>query len=197
MPADGGLAFPLGHYVADGSLGTPGIRVGTRTVPVDPPQLTVWLAAHGTVPEVYERAWTLDAARNAARLDGAAFAGAAADLAAAGLLVAVGAEGEEAARFAKAHRFAALLVGLGPVPHAPEWFALGLPGETVTAVPALAYDVWQWGPAAASLWELCEVLAAVEREADYADTAAADLLPDLLGCLHPVLAGHAGYLDLS
>ncbi|GAB2935785.1 hypothetical protein GCM10027280_24630 [Micromonospora polyrhachis] len=200
--ADGSLLLPVGHYVA-GQGQEHWVRIGARTTRIrDDETANVWWLAHGLTDQATP--WTAQAVREHAGLPADRFAEAMAELRAAGLLCEVDPADDVAAeRFARRHRLHPLQPGLGAHPQLPGWYAIGLPDlPAAVVVPPFAFEVWQWAPALDSLWHACEAVAVLEDEAaDPDDPAAADdaeplsVLTDLLYCLHPLLAGHAAYLD--
>ncbi|MGW4499081.1 hypothetical protein ACWENR_10765 [Micromonospora sp. NPDC004336] len=200
---NGPLLLPVGHYVAGQGL-EHWVRVGARTIRIrGDDAVAVWWLAHGLTDQATP--WTARVVAEHAGLPADRFTGATTELRQAGLLREVDPADDRAAeRFARRHRLHPLQPGLGAHPELPGWYAIGLPDvpEAAVVVPRFAFEVWQWAPAADSLWQACEAIAVWEDElADPDDPAAADdaeplsVLTDLLYCLHPLLAGHAAYLD--
>ena len=109
-----------------------------------------------------------------------------------GLLVEV----TDPASFAERYRLAPLFVGLGNRPDDLEQFAIGVPGlEPLATVSSAAFELWQWGWVAPSLWAHCEVLATIgEQEADGPSTPDAQL-GTVLGGLHSLLENFVAFLD--
>ena len=99
-----------------------------------------------------------------------------------------GPEDADAAAFAAAHRLRGLKLGLGQDPAAPDGLLLGLPGQRAVAVSRFGYEVWLWGQRTPTLWSACERIA---------QARAAEVLPELIESLHPLLAAAVAYLDIA
>lgn len=98
--------------------------------------------------------------------------------------------------FAHSYRLAPLFLGLGNQPDDLEHFHIGVPGlEPLATVDATAFELWQWGSVAPSLWSHCEVLATIkEQEAGASTTPDAHLGP-VLGALPALLEAFVAYLE--
>jgi hypothetical protein len=115
-----------------------------------------------------------------------------------GLLVEV--TPDDAVAFAGEHRVVPLLLGLGNSAADPHRYGFGLLGQPpVLTVPALTYDLVQWGGLADNLWEVCQAFAAAGEE-----TAAPDpeqdpqyVLRTFIEALPPLFAAQAVHLDAA
>ncbi|MGQ0840909.1 hypothetical protein [Actinokineospora sp.] len=190
------LVFPVGHYLGERHPeATHIVRVGRERHELTADEFGVWVLAHGS-GEVGRGAWTTE---DLLALAGpAALAGAAATvdrLAAAGTLVLV--RPSDAVAFAETYRMDSLLVGLGNSAADPDHYAVGIPGVApVALLDASAYELWQWGHLAPTLWQTCEVRAKVSMELGepVRDT---EVLADLLGDLRVLLVSSCAYLDVA
>jgi hypothetical protein len=158
------VALPIGHY-----LGVHGgvhlVRTGEHDRHLDEEGFRAWVLAHGVPDE------------HAPAPQGP-------------LIVRVVPGSRESEDFARTHRLRPLLVGLGADPLRPGWYGLGLPGQVLTVVPQFAFEVWQWAPAAADLWEFCRDWAERE-EPDNERSEPRAVLEDLLYCLPLLLSVNA------
>jgi hypothetical protein len=194
------LLLPVGQYLGPRRVdrrASHDVRCGIHRHELDPTRARVWLAAHA--PLALPDPWPdpRQAIAKIARLESGECATVIAALLDAGLLIDLDPDDFDAIDFAMAHRLAPLLTGLGEPDDAPGWLTVGVPGSPVGVLPPLARDVWVWASAAETLWDLCKALAAVECEMESSDTEPGDLLPDVLGCLGPIMGIGAGYLDSS
>jgi hypothetical protein len=98
--------------------------------------------------------------------------------------------------FARKYRLTPLFLGLGNRPDDREHFDIGVPGlDPLATVDSAAFELWQWGSVAPSLWAHCEVLATM-REQESGDPATPDeQLGLVLGALPALLAGFVAYLE--
>lgn len=191
------IVFPVGHYMGERHPERHHIvRLGLthRTLTAD--EFGVWVLAHGTT-EVGTGAWPvgelLDLATDAELPDAP---DAVARLVEAGLLALVDAEAGGTRRFAESHRMHPLLVGIGNTDDEPDRYQLGFPGlPPVAVVDTSAYELWQWGHLAPTLWHTCEVREKVAAGLGE-PVAAADLVADTLGDLRVLLANSCAYLDI-
>lgn len=187
--------FPVGHYMGERHPERHHVvRLGLTHRKLTPDEFGVWVLAHGT-EEIGRGAWTVGALLDlaeSAELPGARDA--VAELTASGLLAVV--DGGGARRFAEGHRMHPLLVGIGNTDDEPDRYQLGFPGlPPVAVVDASAYELWQWGHLAPSLWHSCEVREKVAAGLGE-PVPAADLVDDTLGDLRVLLANSCAYLDV-
>jgi hypothetical protein len=190
------IVLPVGLYTGPlyPGVGEPlryhSVRIGqlTMTLP-DDEAYTVWRAAHRP-PARAGQPWTRIAVLQAAYELGVPdpapiLAGYLED----GLVVEV--EPGDAVGFAERHRVVPLLLGLGNTPADPQRYGLGLLGKPpLVTVPALTYDLIQWGGIADNVWDVCQAFAAAGREAasteaeqdpEYVLATFVESLPTLLG----------------
>jgi hypothetical protein len=156
--------------------------------------------AHG-LPGLSDRRpgtrWTRHAIADAVRERGGAdVSGVVAELVRDGALIEVAAGPADTAGFSRAHRFRALLLGLGAAEERPDQFHIGLTGRPLATVDELAFDFWQWAPLHDSVWEACQALAGVERASSGTAPTIEQMLDLLLERLHILLANGCGYLDV-
>ena len=188
--------LPLGHYLGPWhrAPGAPAqchrVRVGREPRRLfSDEQFLAWVFAHGIPEELDADPWTRASVQERGRqATGLELSEAVDDLLAEGLLVEVGPEEADAAAFAAAHRLRGLKLGLGEDPAAPDGVLLGVPGQPAVAVSRFGYDVWLWGQRTPTLWSACERIA---------QARAAEVLPELIETLHPLLATAVAYLDVA
>jgi len=208
--ADEPLVFPLGHQMGpfhqhrDAPPSYWVIRLGWDSPLLhEPDAAVVWSLAHGLADRVHTTPWTRSAIRSAAEESGIADCDGVLDgLLERGLVAELSPGTAAAAEFAGTHRVQSLLLGLGALPDHPEADGIGLLGMPPLAqVGPRSYQFWQW----AHLWPtladaaggLAEMAAAESPAAPPADADATTVLDRLLRELHPLLCGHAVYLDRS
>jgi len=108
-----------------------------------------------------------------------------------GLLVEV----TDAESFAQRYRLASLFLGLGNLPDDLDSFAIGVPGlDPLAVVSSAAFELWQWGWVAPSLWAHCEVLATIGEQETGPSSPEAELGP-VLDTLPSLLAGFVAFLE--
>ena len=187
-----GWVFPVGHYLGPFFPG-PGeplhshrVRVGGEITHLfTDDEFAVWSLAHGLPGRPLGVPWTRAAIAATIREQGRDMSDVLADLLTDGPLLEV-ADGRE---FAHRYRFQALLLGLGASAERPDLFHIGLTGRPLATVDQLAFELWQWAPLRASVWDACVVFAGV------AGAPPDDLLDPVLARLHVLLANGCGYLD--
>jgi hypothetical protein len=181
--------FPIGHGAGpDASTESMPyvVRVGRTAEQLSAPEFGVWLLAHRLthVTELAAACADADIDDPERHVD---------TLLSRGLLAAA----DDVTAFAQRYRLLPLFVGLGNRPDDPERFAIGVPGlEPLATLGSIAYELWQWGWVAPSLWAHCEVLATIGETADAPGTASAQLgaildgvsvlLADFVAVLDPV-----------
>jgi hypothetical protein len=198
------LVFPVGQcggrVAADDP--TPAryrVRVGERVFALTKSRFMGWVAGHGSHSLPDGAKWTVAAATESLAAMGVPDAGNVLnDLRSDGLLADVGPTDE--VDFARRHRLAPLLLGLGNSPRSPGGYSIGLPDRPVVDLPRPLNTVWEWSDTAPDLWSMCRRFAEAEREYEGHDPRLADpprVLHDLLRDLHRLLRVNAAYLDLA
>jgi hypothetical protein len=174
--------LPVGHYLGERHPeGMHYVRVGLEHQTMTEDEFGVWALSHQDGPQ-----WSVEEVlKLAARADLPDAATSAERLLSVGALVTV----TDHEAFARAYRLQTLLVGLGNTPEDPDTYAVGLPGQEPARLGAGSYELWQWSALAPSLWHTCEI------RAKLADAVVADVVPELLADLRPLLANNCGYLD--
>ncbi|HEY0448950.1 hypothetical protein [Actinophytocola sp.] len=184
--------FPVGHYMGERPAhGQHVVRVGLEHRLLSADEFGVWVLAHGTA-ENGRRAWAVSDVLALAADSSLPGGPAAVDrLVALGALVVA----DEPRRFAESYRLRPLLVGLGNSPSEPDRYRVGFPGlPPVAELDAMAYELWQWGHLAPSLWHTCEVREKVAAGLG-APVSVVDLLDGLLGDVRELLLNSCAYLD--
>lgn len=190
--------FPVGHGAGPFVLAeetAPAhhlVRVGRTPEQLTEAEFATWVLAHYPA-EPDGRAWTVaDLVAAGPDLGLPDVEQQIAALLSRGILVEV----TDPAAFAHQYRMASLFLGLGNRPDDLDQFAIGVPGlEPLAIVGSAAFELWQWGWVAPSLWAHCEVLATIgEQEADAPSTPEAQLGP-VLGTLPSLLAGFVAFLE--
>ncbi|MEE6258881.1 hypothetical protein [Plantactinospora sonchi] len=202
-PPPGGLLFPVGHYlgaVYPGAEEPPAyhrLRVGDSVVRLfSEEEFGLWVLAHGLPGRPVDQPWTLAAlAESVRRRDGRDVTPLLHELLAEGALAEVTPGTGDAVAFAHAHRFRSLLTGLGMSPDDPERFLLGLLGRPLAMVDEPTYELWQWAPLHASIWDVCRALAEVDPGPGGRPGDPELRLTEVLGRLQVLIASSAGYLD--
>lgn len=200
--------FPIGHYLGpfhrhrDAPVAHHQVRVGHETVRLlTEDELAAWLLAHGLPGTPADRPWTRQAIEAAARgqggADSAPIAEALSELLGEGALAEVPDGTDPAVTFATGHRFCPLLVGLGADPRQPDQLIIGLTGNPVVTVDELGYQVWQWAPLHANLWEACRAFVEVDDRLSGTVSSPEEMLARVLRRVHRLLAHGAGYLDVT
>jgi hypothetical protein len=191
--------FPVGHYggTRPGDEPVHVVRVGWQQHRLTENAFGVWVLTHGLV-EVGRGHWTeYDVVQQAERAGITDAAQLLAELVANGTVAVVQDEPDEAAGFAKSHRLDVLFVGLGVPPDQPDGHAVGVPGLGAAAVlDADCYELWQWGSVAPTLWDSCEVRAAVLGHVGQ-PMDPVDALAEILGDLRVLVAHGCAYLDVA
>ncbi|HZX03845.1 hypothetical protein [Kribbella sp.] len=184
------LMLPIGHLVDSGQ-----VRRGADVVELSERQYAVWALAHGSLPAVQEQfAWRRESIVALARHTGVADAAKLVDeLRDLGLLAAIPPDGSEALEFARGHRVAPLMLGLGNTAAEPGRFAIGFLGQPVLHVDFAVYDLWQWSAMDDTLWATCQSAADVAGNGLDPEK----LLATFLSALHPLLLVNAAYIDVS
>jgi hypothetical protein len=209
----GDWLFPIGHYLGpfhrgrDAPVAHHQLRIGREPVHLQTEdELAAWLLAHGQPGAPADRPWTRQAVEAAALEQGGAdraagVAGAIAELLEDGALAEVpdtaAVPDPVAVGFATGHRFCPLLVGLGADQRQPDQLIIGLTGNPVVAVDELGFQVWEWGPLYANLWEACRAFADVDSRLAGTASSQEGMLAEVLRRVHRLLAHGAGYLDLT
>ncbi|HEX6359402.1 hypothetical protein [Actinophytocola sp.] len=176
--------LPVGHYLGERyPEGLHYVRVGRDHQTMTDDEFGVWVLFHQDNPRVDVEA----VLKLAAQADLPDAETAMERLLSAGALVKV----TDEVAFAKAYRLRTLLVGLGNTPEDPDTYYVGLPGHEPAQLGAGSYELWQWSALTPSLWHTCEIRAKVAN----AELAPADVVPELLADLRPLLANNCGYLD--
>lgn len=171
------LVYPVGRYtgVFHPAVGAPAkyhsLSIGRISATMESEQaFAVWAAAHRPLDQagqLWNRAAVLEAARRLGVDDPEPLV---AEFLADGLLVEVAPGTPDAVGFAQAYRVLPLMVSLGNTPDDPLNYGIGLFGmQPVLRAPALVHDVWQWGSAGGSLWDVCMAFAQAGAEAEVAD----------------------------
>jgi hypothetical protein len=176
--------FPIGHYMGERHPeGLHYVRVGLQHQTMTADELGIWILSHQDSPQ-----WSIENVLELAEKAELPNASASAErLLSAGVLVTV----TDPVAFVQSHRLEPLLIGIGNTEEHPDTYAIGLPGQDPARVHTGSYELWQWAALAPSLWHTCEIRAKV------ADVPApADLVPDVLADLRPLLANSCGYLDV-
>jgi hypothetical protein len=155
------------------------VRVGRTPEQLTEDEFGTWVLAHDQA--------------TAAGLEAAGFAREVDELLRREILVEVAAD---PVSFAHRYRLMPLFLGLGNRPDDLERFDIGVPGlDPLATVDSAAFELWQWGSVAPSLWAHCEVLATI-REQESGDPARPDeQLGLVLGALPALLAGFVAYLE--
>lgn len=186
-----GWVFPVGHYLGPFFPG-PGepmrchrVRIGAEiTSLLTDEEFAVWSLAHGVPGLPGGQPWARAAIVALVRERGGGdVTETLAELVAAGALAEVG----DPAEFARAHRFNPLLLGLGASADRPGTIHIGLIGCPRATVDPATFELWQWAPLHASIWDLYDTLATTDG------TVRVD---DVLAGLHTLLTNGCGYLDL-
>ncbi|GAB3406524.1 hypothetical protein [Flindersiella endophytica] len=176
--------FPVGHgagaFVPDEEQDPAHhvVRVGRSREELTESEFGAWVLAHR--------------AATAGELAAAGFAQEMDELLRRGLLVEVG----DPMSFARSYRLAPLFLGLGNEPDDLERFHIGVPGlEPLATVDATAFELWQWGAVAPSLWSHCEVLATIRHQNSGDPATAGEQLGLVLSALPSLLEGFVAVLD--
>ncbi len=205
MSTDVPLIFPVGHYL--GALqSVPGVdrhvvRIGWETYPLEgTDQFRLWALAHGLPEGTDMQPWTRTTLEGAARATGTFDAAAIlADLLARDLVVEVTPGTPQSVELAQTIRLRNLQAGFGNSPDAPLEFGIGLAGaQPMVRVPRFGYELWSWGPACASLWDVCQIMARSGAETDPGDRERTDPVAILTRCLlmiQVLIAHGVAYLD--
>lgn len=202
MPEDPALLLPagvyLGRYHDVGTEPVHVVRVGPKLRRFTAEQFTVWGLAHGVTDPAQKGPWTRPAVIAASRRAGLADPDPVLDaFLADGALIEATPGTPSAVEFARAHRMVPLMLGLGNTADDPGLFRVGFSEPVVGMNPDL-YDLYIWSHLEDDLWAACAAAVEVEQELGSDDPALTDphrVLADLLEALHPLLVGHAVYLD--
>jgi hypothetical protein len=193
--------FPVGHYA--GAFHSQAatepecyrVRTGWDDHELSRPSVRLWALAHGLPDRLNEGvAWTRNAVLEASGADGPGPAGLD-DLLAAGLLTEVVPHSGDVVAFARRHRLQPLMVGLGNLADDPTRWAIGFGDTAVITVPVLVYHVWKYAHLEPDLWSGCAAVADMSAWHDGTATPVRDLVAEVVGLLHPLLACSAAYLD--
>ncbi|WP_405063920.1 hypothetical protein OG474_20365 [Kribbella sp. NBC_01505] len=196
------LILPIGHDLGARSAAPDvrlqQVRVGTEVMELTGPEYVVWLLAHSLDENdpLTQRSLTAAGERFGIgnRETGATIERFLGD----GLLAEVVPGEESALSFARRHRLAPLMLGLGPDPDNVGMLLIGLLGQPLAQVSTPLYDLWTWAHLSPELWQACEVAADVARHQGVTDPQELDpelVLAGVLGSLHGLLRVRAAYLD--
>ena len=189
--ADAREVYPIGYLA--GQFGTApddqvhAIRRGWDIVTLDNAlDFELWATAHGSLTHDWSTSWTLERVaenlrasisdRNAwtagiipsaQEVSGQAVEDAFARLTDRGLIALVGSSSDERVRFAQAHRFDPLLIGLGNTAARPDLAIIGLRDQPVMQVPESQIDFWQMANQFDSVWTACECITDAVREGPF------------------------------
>ncbi|KJK43441.1 hypothetical protein UK23_33270 [Lentzea aerocolonigenes] len=186
------IVFPIGHYAGRrGDIHV--VRVGWRPETLTADEFVVWVLAHGS-GRAGKADWTVRDVLALADLPDVVNS-----LLVRGILAAVPAEPTGAPatlEFTRRHRMGGLLTGLGDTKADPGVHGVGVPGlATVAWLDDWSYELWQWGPLAPALWDVCEVRAKVLTELDQ-PLEPAQAVGSVLADLRLLLAHGCAYLDV-
>lgn len=161
-------------------------------------QFTVWTLAHGSVDAVEnEKPWRHDSVVELAKAAGVGDAAQLVDeLRGAGVLADV----SDPIEFAKTHRVAPLMLGLGNSGEDEALYGIGFFGQPLLQVTYPIYDLWQWCAMEDTLWGACESAADVAGRAGVTNDEYTDperLLNGFIGSLHALLLANAVYIDID
>ncbi|MFI7026222.1 hypothetical protein ACIBMZ_26245 [Micromonospora sp. NPDC049900] len=205
-PTPEALLLPLGQYfgtfypkVGD-SERYQRVRLGPDVWDLDDQRFALWALAHSTADRQEEEPWSLASVRQAAAvhvpgvdveplLDG---------LLTEGLLAEVTPDTSAAADFAQRHRLGSRMVGLGNSADEPWLWSIGFFERPIVKVTHTVYNLWESGRSGESLWDVCESLAADERDSGGTEPELTEpelLLTALLRALHPLLLASVVYLE--
>ncbi|MQA25551.1 MAG: hypothetical protein GEU94_08770 [Micromonosporaceae bacterium] len=200
------IVLPIGHYVGAHYPG-PGepledhtVRIGATPVHLlSDEEFGVWVLAHGLAGPDAEAPWTrrhlLDAAAEASVDDAPELLE---ELLEEGVVAEVALGTTESVEFAKEHRVAPLMAGMGLVSEDPVAVRIGVYGIQTAEVNGFAFELWRLGHRAGSLWDFCQMQGAFLR--DETGLSAADSTPEKMLLmslleLQTLLASNAVYLD--
>jgi hypothetical protein len=183
--------LPVGHYAGlrpdDDGHPVHAVRVGWQQHRLSGDAFRTWVLSHGTPPLGKESRTGADLVAAALEAGISEPAERVAELTNDGLLASMSEE------FAKAYRIDVQFVGLGNSPENPDLYAVGLPGLGAAAMLAPgAYELWQWGSVAPTLWHLCQVRATIAG-----DSGPADALESVLGDLRSLILHGCAYVDVA
>jgi hypothetical protein len=190
------LLVPLGRYigllpVSDGSRTALEhiVRLGGRRIVLSEDEMMVWAWAHGTPGVSGLDHWDRAAVRrNAEATD---VDGTIDRLIRSGPLVEV----RDPVEFARGVRLLPQALGLGNSRERPRGFAIGYAQAPLVVVPTGTFYLWSWACLAPDLWSACLRAEAVSVPPESSD--AHELLTELLGGLHALLATDAACLDTA
>lgn len=199
------LIFSVGHYL--GPLHLPDadpvhqVRRGPYVEELPEQRFVVWALAQGLADRLDGTPWTRDVVIEIAGRAGVADPGAVVDgLLADDLLAEVAPEPAAARRFGSAYQLQPLMLGLGNTPDEPRRYGIGLGAEPVVTVTRTVYGLWERGHRGENLWQACESVAGVERDAGVTDPELTDperVMAGLLTSLHHLTSTTAGFLDVA
>lgn len=201
---DSSLLLPVGHCIgASYALPTSNehfvqVRVGPDVRRLSDEQFAVWGLAHGLPTRPADRPWGRKSMLKAARhvrgakqvLD---------SLIEDHLIFETTPGTDSAVDFARRHRMVPLMFGLGNTAEEPWKYSVGMLGQPLVEMSAMAYDLYEWAHMDANLWLACEGAAATAGRVGIEDPLATDpklMLDALLGTLHMLLSPNAVYLDI-
>lgn len=176
--------FPIGHgagpLVHADQPAHHVVRIGRTAEQLTEGEFGLWVLAHRGPRTAAE---LVDAGHSEQEVDG---------LVRRGVLASVA----DPTAFAESYRLVPLFLGLGNSPDELEQFAIGVPGlEPLARVGPAAFELWQWGWVAPSLWAHCEVLATIgEQEAGQQGRPEAHV-GFVLELLPALLSGFVAFLD--
>jgi hypothetical protein len=113
-------------------------------------------------------------------------------------LAEVAPDSDTAVAFARAHRVAPTMYGLGNSAEEPWLYSIGLLGQEMIQVSRPVFELWAWGHVDGDLWRACESFAEQERAAGGTEPEMSDptrVLAGFLSALHGLLNVQAIYLD--
>lgn len=183
--------FPVGHAAGPLVTGRPArqvVRVGRASEQLTEAEFAVWVLAHHDSGRASTVADLVAVGKDYGLTEAEEQLGALLDR---GLL----AEAADPESFAQRYRLGSLFLGLGNHPDELDSFAIGVPGlNPLAIVGTAAFELWQWGWVAPSLWAHCEVLATIGGQGTEPSTPEAELGP-VLDTLPSLLAGFVAFLD--
>ncbi len=196
------LILPIGHDLGARSAAPDvrwqQVRVGTEVMELSGSEYAVWLLAHSldeddrlTQRAVLEQAQRFGVDRREARATVDRFLSD-------GLLAELVPGEESAVDFARRHRLAPLVFGLGPDPEHAGMLLVGLLGQPLAQLSTPLYDLWTWAHLSPELWHACEDAVAVARRQGVTNPEELDpelVLTGVLEALHSLLRVRAAYLD--
>lgn len=202
---DASLVFPIGHCIgasydpAEPTEHSFQVRVGADVIRLDDARFAIWGLAHGLPERPLEQPWGREGVLDAARRAGVPWATRVLDaLIEDHMLCETTAGTDSALDFARRYRMIPLMLGLGNTAEEPLLYSVGMVGQPVVAMSAMAYDLYEWAHMDSSIWLACEGAAATAVRVGVEDPDATDpvhMLDALLGTLHVLLSPNAVCLD--